>query len=123
MGGMGLVAPRHVGGIFPDQGLNPCLLHWQVDSLPLSHQESEAPLLLLFCLSLSSQAEEQGKGPAGCARGGREWRVVSEETRTHYLLNRGDRYPLNASIPWDLSETLQHRTGISHPVVSCVILL
>ena len=27
-------------GIFPDQGLNLCLLHWQVDSLPLSHQES-----------------------------------------------------------------------------------
>ena len=25
-------------GIFPDQGLNPHLLHWQVDSLPLSHQ-------------------------------------------------------------------------------------
>ena len=24
-------------GIFPDQGSNPCLLHWQVDSLPLSH--------------------------------------------------------------------------------------
>ena len=27
-------------GLFPDQGLNPCLLHWQVDSLPLSHQWS-----------------------------------------------------------------------------------
>ena len=27
-------------GIFLDQGLNLCLLHWQVDSLPLSHQES-----------------------------------------------------------------------------------
>ena len=27
-------------GIFPDQGLNPCLLHWQVDSLPLSPQRS-----------------------------------------------------------------------------------
>ena len=27
-------------GIFPDQGLNPRLLHWQVDSLPLSHQGS-----------------------------------------------------------------------------------
>ena len=25
-------------GIFPNQGSNPCLLHWQVDSLPLSHQ-------------------------------------------------------------------------------------
>ena len=27
-------------GILPDQGLNPCLLHWQVDSLPLSHERS-----------------------------------------------------------------------------------
>ena len=25
-------------GIFPDQGLNLCLLHWQVGYLPLSHQ-------------------------------------------------------------------------------------
>ncbi|MGE2757601.1 hypothetical protein, partial [Escherichia coli] len=25
-------------GIFPTQGSNPHLLHWQVDSLPLSHQ-------------------------------------------------------------------------------------
>ena len=27
-------------GIFWDQGLNPCLLHYQVDSLPLSYQRS-----------------------------------------------------------------------------------
>ena len=27
-------------GIFLDQGLNLCLLHWQADSLPLSHQGS-----------------------------------------------------------------------------------
>ena len=26
--------------IFPDQGLNPCLLHWQAYALPLSHQGS-----------------------------------------------------------------------------------
>ena len=25
-------------GIFPDQGSNPCPLHWQVDSQPLRHQ-------------------------------------------------------------------------------------
>ena len=31
-------------GIFPDQGSNPCLLHWQVDSLPLSHQPPGKPL-------------------------------------------------------------------------------
>ena len=27
-------------GISPDQGLNPCPLHWQVNSYPLCHQES-----------------------------------------------------------------------------------
>ena len=27
-------------GIFPTQGLNPHLLHWQMGSLPLSHQEA-----------------------------------------------------------------------------------
>ena len=26
-------------GIFPDKGSNPCRLHWQADSLPLSHSE------------------------------------------------------------------------------------
>ena len=31
-------------GIFPDQGSNPCPLHWQVDSQPLHHQGS--PLIL-----------------------------------------------------------------------------
>ena len=27
-------------GILPDQESNPCLLHWQADSLPLSHEGS-----------------------------------------------------------------------------------
>ena len=31
-------------GIFLDQGSNLCLQHWQVNSLPLSHQESPALL-------------------------------------------------------------------------------
>ena len=38
-------------GIFPTQGLNPCLLHWQVDSLPLSHLGSPS-LILISELSL-----------------------------------------------------------------------
>jgi len=33
-------------GVFLDQGLNPCLLLWQVDSLPLSHQGSPCPNFL-----------------------------------------------------------------------------
>ena len=39
-------------GIFPDQGSNPCPLHWQADSQPLRHQGSPflcflIPFLLL----------------------------------------------------------------------------
>ena len=47
-------------GIFPTQGSNPCLLHWQVDSLPLSHEGSprrylyrdKPSLYLLSCVSV-----------------------------------------------------------------------
>ena len=33
-------------GIFPTQGWNLCLLHWQADSLPLSHQGSTKEMLV-----------------------------------------------------------------------------
>ena len=37
-------------GIFPDQGSNPCALHWQADSQPLRHQGSPACLILIvYC--------------------------------------------------------------------------
>ena len=38
-------------GIFPNQGLNPCHLHWQADSQPLRHQGSPLPSFLkdFFC--------------------------------------------------------------------------
>ena len=32
-------------GIFPDQGSNPCPLHWQADSQPLHHQGSPHSIL------------------------------------------------------------------------------
>ena len=34
-------------GIFPDQGLNPCPLHWQVDSQPLRHPGSPCIFLII----------------------------------------------------------------------------
>ena len=37
-------------GIFPDQGSNPCSLHWQADSQPLHHQGSPIPLFLKIIL-------------------------------------------------------------------------
>ena len=34
-------------GIFPDQGSNPCPLHWQVDSQPLRHQGSPCHFIFM----------------------------------------------------------------------------
>ena len=39
-------------GIFPTQGLNLSLLHWQADSLPLSHLRSLEGLSILYLISL-----------------------------------------------------------------------
>ena len=42
-------------GIFPDQGADPCPLHWQVDSYPLHHQGSPRVILCnmgIFSFSL-----------------------------------------------------------------------
>ena len=39
-------------GIFPDQGSNPCPLHWQADSQPLHHQGSP---VIVFSLSFVSR--------------------------------------------------------------------
>ena len=35
-------------GIFPDQGSNPCPLHWQADSQPLRHQGSPSMSVLIM---------------------------------------------------------------------------
>ena len=54
---MGLVALWHVG-ILPNQAWNPCLLHWQVNSLPLSHLGSplEGISSVQFSRSLTSDS-------------------------------------------------------------------
>ena len=39
-------------GIFPDQGSNPCPLHWQADSQTLRHQGSPSVLPFNFAVNL-----------------------------------------------------------------------
>ena len=39
-------------GIFPDQGSNPCPLHWQADSQPLCHQGSPMCVYFIYALSV-----------------------------------------------------------------------
>ena len=40
-------------GIFPDQGLNPCPLHWQADSQPLHHEGSPIILFILYIVEFN----------------------------------------------------------------------
>ena len=47
-------------GIFPDQGTNPCLLHWQADSQPLRHQGSPRAILLRNQKKNSMQIPNEG---------------------------------------------------------------
>ena len=35
-------------GILPDQGSNPCILHWQADSLPLSYQKNPHSFKIMY---------------------------------------------------------------------------
>ena len=44
-------------GIFPDQGLNPCPLHWQADSQPLRHQGGPTCRSSLHILATSFLSE------------------------------------------------------------------
>ena len=39
-------------GILPDQGSNPCPLHWQADSQPLCHQGSPSAFLIFNILPI-----------------------------------------------------------------------
>ncbi|CAI9151704.1 unnamed protein product [Rangifer tarandus platyrhynchus] len=39
-------------GIFPDQGSNPCSLHWQADSQPLGHHRSPKLVFILVTVLL-----------------------------------------------------------------------
>ena len=45
-------------GIFPDQGSNPCPLHWQSDSQPLRHQGSPKECLRKQLYQFSSTLSE-----------------------------------------------------------------
>ena len=79
-------------GIFPTQGSNPCLLHWQADSLPLSHLESPniAPDITEYKLTkVSSWFSRLGAavGPSQLAE--TQHAPGSFEPNAHHLERRG----------------------------------
>ena len=64
-------------GIFPDQGSNPCPLHWQADSSPLCHQGSprkvlNSGILLMDELCFSNVTAEPTKRKQGTLAEGKD---------------------------------------------------
>ena len=59
-------------GIFPDQGSNPCPVHWQADSQPLRHQGSPAWAFIEHLLHASTLPDKQDRY-APCPRGTYKW--------------------------------------------------
>ena len=45
-------------GISPDQGLNLCLLHWQADPLPLSHQGNSVLIIIIILVFIYSAVSD-----------------------------------------------------------------
>ena len=74
-------------GIFLDQGSNLCLLHWQADSLPLSHQGS-------FNI-LSQQRELRHKGSYS-----RPLECLPRAVFYHFVLVSLSPHKTSASMGW-----------------------
>ena len=83
-------------GIFPTQGSNPCLLHWQVDSWPLSHQGSPKSVrthshrkMPKICVCISISEPQHSLGPIFlCCRDGLHraagcWRASTDTPGAH----------------------------------------
>ena len=56
-------------GIFPDQGSNPCPLHWQADSQPLLHQSQTLTQVGKGSLQFSGDQVHSGRNPTLTAAG------------------------------------------------------
>ena len=71
-------------GIFPNQGWNLGLLHWQVESLPLSHQGSPKACNLKYLLMSALILK------GGWAEGGEGWFKQMQPNALHktYVENR-----------------------------------
>ena len=92
-------------GIFPNQGSNPCALHWQADSQPLRHQGSPPAFILKILLYMLDKLcflhSEKGTGllpplslsPIEKDDGGRERRWREEMRRSFDLRHLGSRAP------------------------------
>ena len=81
--------PFLLQGIFPTQGLNLCLLHWQADSLPLSHLGSSCvSYCCCRCQVASAMSDSEGPHRWQPIRLCRPWNSPGKNTGVgcHFLL-------------------------------------
>ena len=89
-------------GIFPDQGSNPCLLHWQADSQPLRHQGSPVNLFIYYfwphwvfvaAHGLSLVVASRGYSWLQCVSFSLRWLVLFQSTGSRHVgfSSRGTR--------------------------------
>ena len=93
-------------GIFLDQGSNLCLLHRQVVSLLLSHQETPLSLFLIMALDHLQEEEEAG------------WKAMSSrppQVSTMKVLKLQGRILLWQVIAWDEGEGWGTRATLPPP--------
>ena len=84
-------------GIFPDQGSNPCPLHWQADSQPLRHQGSPVKILfslitIIIPLKLYKVHSMLKSGGAGERRRGSQFGLESDALLNAPLHSQGDSW-------------------------------
>ena len=91
-------------GILPDQGSNPCPLHWQADSQPLCHQGSPLYIYLLLLLGWVFVAA-RGLSPVAASGLYTDWLMENVVTRGSQESNT--IFSLGAKIQYSLIQCLQ----------------
>ena len=90
--GFSSTGPR---GTVPDQGLNPCPLHWQVNSRPLDHQGSPEAKALNVHWFQSTEVMNGGDRMLDVA-----WLIKNRKDRSDDRLQVPDRLPMFGVWRW-----------------------
>ena len=98
---MDLVALHTTCEIFPDQGLNSCLLHWEADSYPLHHQGSPEAYFLGFKHIHCALSQEIFA--VGQARLWFPWHISA--IQWHGLRTAGPTQSSSVELLWHMSKT------------------
>ena len=99
-------------GTFPDQRWNPCLVHWQVDSSPLSHQGIPISGYLTACLKSSLEEKKARSGQHISSLSSRLMKVSKTAVNAFNIKGRMRSVPYNT---WRLNCEGSHGNSLCYP--------